>query len=169
MTSFTKPDAKIDAFLSLARAVAAGGGTEAAFKAAEDSFRAAIGFTLFTVMLYDEGHKNSVRFYSSDIGNYPVGGSKPMERNAYYQHVVLEGRAFVANTPDEWKPFYVDYEKVFALGLRSAVNVPIRIGGRTVGSVNILHADRPYSQEDATFGQGLATLLGTALGEIITA
>ncbi|MFD2263352.1 GAF domain-containing protein [Lacibacterium aquatile] len=168
MTSFSAPDAKIEAFLSLARAIAAGGGSDAAFKAAEDSFRAAIGFTLFTVMLYDEGHKNSVRFYSSDTGNYPVGGAKPMDRNAYYQHVVVEGRAFVANTPDEWKPFYVDYEKVFALGLRSAVNVPIRLNGRTVGSVNILHSDRPYTQEDAIFGQGLATLLGTALNDLIT-
>jgi len=168
VTSFSQPDAKIDAFLSLARAVAAGGGTDTVFKAAEDAFRQSIGFTLFTVMLYDEGHKNSVRFYSSDTGNYPVGGSKPMERNAYYQHVVLEGRAFVANTPDEWKPFYVDYEKVFALGLRSAVNVPIRLGGRTVGSVNILHSDRPFTTEDATFGQGLATLLGTALTDLIT-
>lgn len=163
MSHYDRVAAQNEAFRHLSAVVASDGDAAALYTAASQAFEQAVGFSLYTVMLFDPAHSVTKRVYTSDAGNYPVGGTKPLERDAWYQRVVTQALPFVANTPEEWRPYYIDYEKVFSLGLRSAVNAPVRVGGAVVGSVNLLHADRPYAEEDAAVATTLAELLGAGL------
>ena len=71
------------------------------FAAVEALCADAIGQRLFTVMRFDAESFEVERLYTSDAAAYPVGGRKKKARDAWGEHVLVEARAFRANTPEE--------------------------------------------------------------------
>lgn len=77
----------------VAAALAAGGQPGRAFAALDAALASAVGHRLFTVLVLDERHGVSRRFYSSNPKAYPVSGEKPIRRDSeFYRLVVEQGR-----------------------------------------------------------------------------
>ncbi|MES2540231.1 MAG: GAF domain-containing protein [Pseudomonadota bacterium] len=99
---------------------------------------AALGTRLFTVTKLDEEKALFARVFTSHPVEYPVSGTKPMERDGWYDTTIAARRTFVANTPPEFAKYFFDHELIVSLGLGSCINIPVVDGGRVLGTVNIL-------------------------------
>jgi hypothetical protein len=100
---------------------------------------AALGTRLFTLSILDPAAGLSRRAYTSHPVEYPVQGTKPMERDAWHAHCVEGRQTFVANTPEEFRDHFFDHALIESLGLGSAANIPLADGdGPVVATVNLL-------------------------------
>ncbi len=99
---------------------------------------AAVGTRLFTVTKLDEGKALFARVFTSHPVEYPVSGTKPMEKDGWYETTIAGRRTFVANTPPEFAKYFFDHELIVSLGLGSCINVPVVDGAAVLGTVNIL-------------------------------
>lgn len=124
----------------------------------------AIGHRLFTIMRHDPAAGRNRRVHSSDPDAYPVSGFKPIDwDHPWTRHVLIEGRSWVGNGKADIAWAYPDHEKILAMGLGSAMNLPVRWNGRTLGAVNLLHDAGRLTPDDADRGAVLATLAVPAL------
>jgi len=98
----------------------------------------ALGTRLFTVTTVDETAGLARRLYTSHPMEYPVSGTKPLEKDGWYDATVAGRQTFVANTPPEFAKYFFDHELIVSLGLGSCINVPVVDGGQVVGTVNLL-------------------------------
>lgn len=98
----------------------------------------ALGARLFTVTRLDEDRALFARVFTSHPVEYPVSGTKPMEKDGWYDTTIAGRRTFVANTPPEFAKYFFDHELIVSLGLGSCINVPVVEGGGVLGTVNIL-------------------------------
>lgn len=105
-----------------------------------------IGVKLFTVMQLDWANRLSARTYTSHRKAYPVSGTKPINGGAWFDIVHLEKRAFVANTIKEIATVFPDHELIWSLGCGSVINLPVFVGGKLLGTVNLLHEEHFYSE-----------------------
>jgi GAF domain-containing protein len=135
----------------------------ALFAAADALVERTIGHKLFTVMRLHEAAQEVERVYSSDPGPYPVGGRKRKADTPWGRVVLTEGRVFVARTPAEVQRAFADHELIFSLGIGSIMNVPISVGGRRLGTMNVSHDADWFTPEDAEKGRVIAALLTPAL------
>lgn len=100
---------------------------------------AALGTRLFTVTTHDLDAMLFRRAYTSHPVEYPAHGTKPLERDDWFDLCVTRGQTFVANTPDAFERVFFDHALITAMGLGSAVNIPLPdTAGRVVGTVNLL-------------------------------
>lgn len=99
---------------------------------------AALGARLFTVTKLDEAAAQFARVFTSHPVEYPVSGTKPMEKDGWYDATIVGKRTFVANTAPEFAKYFIDHELIVSLGLGSCINLPVVDGGKVVGTVNIL-------------------------------
>jgi hypothetical protein len=99
---------------------------------------AALGTRLFTLTALDAEAGLFRRVYTSHPAEYPVSGTKPMERDGWYDHTIAGRQTFVANTPPEFAKYFFDHALITSLGLGSCINVPVHDGGPVHGTVNIL-------------------------------
>ncbi|MFN3993535.1 MAG: GAF domain-containing protein [Tabrizicola flagellatus] len=99
---------------------------------------AALGTRLFTVTALDEAAAAHRRVYTSHPLEYPVQGTKPMEKDAWHAICVVARRTFVANTPAEFSEHFFDHELIVSLGLGSCANLPVVADGVVLGTVNLL-------------------------------
>ena len=99
---------------------------------------AALGTRLFTVSRLDEDKALFARVFTSHPVEYPVSGTKPMEKDGWYDTTIAGKRIFVANTPPEFAKYFFDHALIVSLGLGSCINVPVVDGAKVLGTVNIL-------------------------------
>lgn len=99
---------------------------------------AALGTRLFTVTRLDQDKALFARVFTSHPAEYPVSGTKPMERDGWYDLTIAGRRTFVANTPPEFARYFFDHDLIVSLGLGSCINVPVVAGDAVLGTVNIL-------------------------------
>lgn len=99
---------------------------------------AALGTRLFTVTALDEGAGLFSRVFTSHPVEYPVSGTKPMERDGWYATTIAGRQTFVANTPPEFAKYFFDHALIVSLGLGSCINVPVVDDGQVLGTVNLL-------------------------------
>lgn len=78
------------------------------------------------------------RAYTSHPAEYPAHGTKPLERDGWFDLCVTRGQTFVANTPDAFERVFFDHALIAAMGLGSAVNIPLSDQNRVAGTVNLL-------------------------------
>lgn len=114
-----------------------------------------LGTRLFTVTTNDFAADLARRAYTSHPVEYPVSGTKPMERNAWYDHVILGHQTFVANTPPEFAVVFFDHALITSLGLGSAVNIPVMDGDVVVGTVNLLAEEGHFTPDRLAAYQAL--------------
>jgi hypothetical protein len=116
---------------------------------------AALGTRLFTVTTVDEQACLARRLYTSHPVEYPVSGTKPMEKDGWYDHTVAGQRTFVANTPPEFAKYFFDHALIVSLGLGSCINVPVVEDGRVLGTVNILAEAEHFAPQKLAAYEGL--------------
>ncbi len=99
---------------------------------------AALGTRLFTVTALDEAALLHRRLYTSHPVEYPAHGTKPLDKDGWYDTCIAARKTFVANTPPEFARYFFDHALITSLGLGSCVNIPVIDGGPVLGTVNLL-------------------------------
>jgi hypothetical protein len=161
--AMTRPD-PVPALRRAAAAHALAGQPAALFGALQDAMGDAIGHRLFTVMRHDAVAGRNRRAHTSDAAAYPVSGFKPVNwDHPWTQRVLVDGTAWVGAGPADIAWAYPDHEKIAAMGLGGAMNLPVRWDGRTLGTVNLLHDAGHFTEADAAIGMVFASLAVPAL------
>lgn len=129
------------------RAIALARTPDEAFGALRALAEAIVGVRLFTVMTVDMAAGVARRAYTSEPAAYPATGTKPIQRNDWFDIVHRDRRPFVANTITEIAQVFPDHELINALGCQSVVNLPVILRGELVATVNMLHETGHYTPQ----------------------
>ena len=148
-----------DELAKLASVVAETPSGEAVFDAAADAACKLIGHKLFTVMAFDADAMEVQRLYSDNPGAYPTGGRKKKRDTAWGRQVLEEDKPYIGYSADDIRTHFNDHEVIIGLGLESVLNMPIRSGGRTLGTMNLLHERDYYGADDLKIASLIAGLL----------
>lgn len=124
---------------------------------------ASLGTRLFTVTRLDEEKGLFARVFTSHPVEYPVSGTKPMERDGWYDTTIAGKRTFVANTPPEFAKYFFDHALIVSLGLGSCINVPVVDGAKVLGTVNILAEAEHFTPERLAAYEALVAAATPAL------
>ena len=109
---------------------------------------ARLGTRLFTLTTHDLAGGLFRRAYTSHPLEYPLHGTKPMVRDAWYDLCITRAEPFVANSPEEFAALYPDHALITAMGLGSAANLPVLADDGTVpATVNLLAGARHFTME----------------------
>ena len=135
------------AFAAFDRVIAEDTASDASWQALQDLSRAVIGAKLFTVTTADMSAEVARREFTSDPQAYPVSGTKPITRDAWFAIVHDEHRTFVANTIRDIAAVFPDHETIWGLGCGSVANIPVVVAGELLGTVNCLDVEHHYSPE----------------------
>lgn len=116
----------------------------ATFAALQTIVKQTVGTKLFTIMTHDASKNMSRRIYSSNEAVYPTGGDKPL-RDTLFSRTVLEDRKpFSALTIEGIAEVFADHELIRSLGCESCCNIPVVIGDRVAGTLNLLDVKGYY-------------------------
>lgn len=126
---------------------------------------AALGTRLFTVTRLDQDKALFARVFTSHPAEYPVSGTKPMERDGWYDLTIAGRRTFVANTPPEFARYFFDHDLIVSLGLGSCINVPVVAGDVVLGTVNILAEAGHFTPEKLEAYEALVAEATPAMAE----
>ncbi|MGS1009465.1 GAF domain-containing protein [Achromobacter anxifer] len=133
---------------TVACGLAQGGQPDSGLNALGAALQERIGYRLFTVLVLDWDAGLSRRCFSTQPAAYPAGGSKPIrEDSEFYATVVQQGEPRLCLTREDCMRAFPDHELIASLGCASAVNVPVRWNGRTLGSLNLLHQAGWYRRD----------------------
>ncbi len=122
-----------------------------------------IGHRLFTVMAFDADNRQVRRIFSSQPAAYPPGGIKTKGQSAWAKQVLDEGQPYIGLNADDIRRHFADHELIASLGLASVLNMPVRVAGRTLGTMNLLHCENFYLPDHLGLARILAGLLGSSL------
>lgn len=126
-----------------------------------------LGTRLFTVTAHDFGAMLFRRIASSHPVEYPATGTKPMARDDWYALCIDRAETFVANTPAEFEALFFDHALITAMGLGSAVNIPVQAGGVVVGTVNLLAGEGHFTAKRLLAYQAAVAQRQGALGALL--
>ena len=105
-----------------------------------------VGVKLFTCSRFDLKAGQAERIYTSDAQAYPLTGLKDIVPNRWTGIVLDERRPFVSSSIEGLRDVFPDHQKIEALGLGAAINLPVFVNGQLLGTANLLHADHAYSE-----------------------
>ncbi len=118
------------------------------FHQLEQQLSEAIGFRLFTVLQVDL--PEVVRVYSSNADAYPVTGRKLMGPTPWGAHVIIEGQPWLGQSPADLEWAFPDHALIASLGCGCCISIPVREDGQTLGTLNLLDAERRYTPDHLT-------------------
>lgn len=128
-------------------AIAAAKDSHSVWEALRDLAFTVAGHRLFTVTTVDMEAGLARRVFTSHPAEYPVSGTKPIHRDAWFDIVHGEKRSFIANTIDDIAKHFPDHELIRSLGCGSVINLPVVLMGELAATINLLHEDRYYTPE----------------------
>ena len=137
----------------------------AIFATVADAADIVIGHKLFTVMVFNAEAMEVSRVYSSNRQAYPPRGMKKKRDTAWGRRVLERGEPYIGCSADDIRANFNDHEIILGLGLQSVLNMPVRIDGKTIGTMNLLHEREYYSTPDFEAASLLAGLLVCPLSE----
>jgi GAF domain-containing protein len=161
--SLSKPSPTVADVADVMEATASQDDAGATFRAVEALARRTVGHKLFTVMRNIEASQEVERLHSSNPAAYPVGGRKQKEGTRWGGIVLDRGEVFLARNPDELRAAFPDHELIRSLGIGAILNVPIRLAGRCIGTMNLCGDAGQYGDADIAPGKVLAALLVPAV------
>lgn len=141
MTEFA--EAHSDFARTLAKATTA----EAAYAALYQLTQAVIGVRLFTVMTVDMEAGLASRAFTSDPQSYPGSGTKPIERNSWFEIVHDRHECFVANTIEDIAKVFADHDRIASLGCGSVMNLPVFEDGTLLATINFLEGEGYFTPD----------------------
>lgn len=121
--------------------------SDAPWTALDALAQAIVGAKLFTVTMVDTDAEVARRLYTNMPDSYPVSGTKPMNPDVWHQQVIVGKQMFVMNTLEAIAGHFADWELIGSLGCRSCVNMPVVVGGKVLGTVNMLDVENHFSPE----------------------
>ncbi|MHA6844542.1 GAF domain-containing protein [Ralstonia syzygii] len=135
----------------------------AAWTALDAALAEVFGHRLFTVLVYDDCEQRLVRVHSSRPDINPVGGCKAVLPGLWTRQVLIEGAAYIGRTREDLRDVFADHEVLFSIGCESVLNIPIRRGGITLGSLNLLNGPGAYRATDIPTAKLFAQLVSAAM------
>jgi hypothetical protein len=147
---------------SFLAALAAPDQPRATFAALEAITKATVGTTLFTATTHDVVAMRSTRVYSGNEAAYPTGGWKPLKPNLWTKTVLDGQRTFSALTIEEIAVVFPDFELIRSLGCESAMNLPVIVAGKVIGTLNLLAAKGYYTPARVEQAQELVPFVAVA-------
>ncbi|MDB5761615.1 MAG: hypothetical protein JWQ21_610 [Herminiimonas sp.] len=133
------------------------------WKAIDEALAEALGHRLFTVLAYADESAKLVRLYSSRPEVNPVGGMKDVVPSPWAQSVLIAGEPYIGRTREDIKEVFFDHEILWGIGCESVLNMPVRLGGRSLGSLNMLDVAGNYDVEDIPVAKIFAQLTAPVL------
>jgi hypothetical protein len=124
---------------------------------------AGLGTRLFTVTALDDRAALHRRVYTSHPLEYPLQGTKPLDKDAWYAACVSARKPFVANSPAEFEQHFFDHALIVSLGLGSCVNLPVVTGSEVQGTVNLLAEAGHFTADRLAAYQALVSAVEPAL------
>lgn len=103
-----------------------------------------VGTRLFTCSRFDLAAGQAERIFTSDPAAYPLTGLKEIVPNRWTEIVLDRKEPFLAPDIEGLRDVFPDHEKIEALGLGAAINLPVFVGGRLLGTANLLDANHRY-------------------------
>lgn len=128
------------------------------------------GHSLFTILIYAPALGKASRVYSTRPDLHPLGtrqpqGSRhtdlgtPPQREAWVQEVFVQGDTWRGSTKEALKAVFEDWELLWSVGLGSVLNIPVRVEGETIGSLNILDREHAYDAAQLEIGILIAQMV----------
>jgi len=145
--------------MSLTGTIAEAEGPDEIFASVADAAKSCIDYKLLTIMAFDAERMRVTRLYSSNPDTYPLGGGKEKRDTPWGRQVLIEGRPFISASKEDIRENFDDHNSIFELGLKSVMNIPVRIYGRTIGTLNFLNDASVYNAQDLEWGLFLAAQL----------
>ena len=106
-----------------------------------------IGLKLLTLTTFNIHNAVAQRVFSNMPNEYPVSGSKPIERSNWTEIVLDNHRSFIANNIDDIAKVFSDFKLIQSLGCESVCNLPIIVDGKLLGTVNCLDEENYFTSE----------------------
>lgn len=121
-----------------------------------------LGHRLFTALRYDVAAGMAHRLYSSAPDLYPASGSKRISTAPALRRMVDTGMPLLTPDAAAVRENFPDADAIFSLGCASVLNLPVIVGGRLLGQVNLLHQAGHYPPWAVEVGMVLAALAAPA-------
>ena len=122
-----------------------------------------IGHKLFTILKFDKINSNLERVYTSKPREYPLQGKKDVIRNFWQVQVLEMGVVYIGYNSQDIKNSFADFDLIEKLGCRSFMIIPVKSGDNIMGSVNLLHEESWYSDNDVKIAQNLVSIISGVL------
>lgn len=129
------------------------------FIAVDALAKKAIGHRVCSIFRYIDATAEVERIYSSSPATHPAGGRKRIADYPHNQAVLALGEIYVAKDRDAVAHTYKEPERIFALGVTSIMNVPVRYQGRNVGALNLFGEAGWYGEACYPVARTIAGLL----------
>ncbi|RMD42885.1 hypothetical protein DV735_g2168, partial [Chaetothyriales sp. CBS 134920] len=134
------------------------------------------GYQLLTVLKYSS-ETGATRLHSTNVKLHPLGHRDPVtsesdkgaapptppSRPAWIKKVLVDGETWRGSTREDLKLVFEDWELLWHAGLGSVLNIPVRIHGRTIGSLNVLDKEHAYDDADLAIGILIAQLVAPTI------
>ncbi len=117
------------------------------FAALDQLVQREVGAIIFSCTIFDLKEGKAERVYTNQPEAYPLSGLKDIIANAWTRKVLDNGEAFVANSIAEIAEVFPDHPLIAELGCGAAVNVPIKVSGSFLGTINLLEKAGYYTPE----------------------
>ena len=122
-----------------------------------------IGHKLFTILKFDKKNSKLERIYTSNPREYPLQGKKDVIRNYWQVQVLEKGIAYIGYNSQDIKNSFSDFDLIKKLGCSSVLIIPVKSRGNIKGSVNLLHEESWYSDNDVKIAQSLVSVISATL------
>lgn len=132
------------AFLALVRQA---GSTQPLFDFVAGLIGETIGSKLTTATLFDVPAGRLRRLYTQNAAAYAVGGFKPIPDNQWTETLIRRQQIYTALSLEAIAVDFADWQLIGSLGCESIANLPIVVGGQTIGAFNLLHEAGYYTPE----------------------
>lgn len=133
------------------------------YAAAADAAATHLGHQLFTIMVFHANTMEVERVYSNRPQEYPVGGRKQKRDTEWGRQVLDRGEPYFGRSIDDIRRHFHDHAVIEGLGLSAILNIPVRIAGKTIGTMNLLDAGPHYREADLAYAGLVAGLIAPRL------
>ena len=127
--------------------VAENGSADDMFEQLDGLVQARAGAIIFTCSTFDPATLRASRVYTNRPNQYPLSGLKDIAPGRWTEKVLDRGETFVANTIEEIAEVFPDHELIASLGCGSVVNVPVKLAGVILGTINLLDKPGHYAAQ----------------------
>ena len=115
-----------------------------------------LGTILFTITRLDPAAGVVWRDYTSHPVEYPAQGTKPLDKDDWYDACIGAQKTFVANTPEGFSAHFFDHALITAMGLGSVINIPVADAAGAVRlTVNLLAGPGHFTAERVAMYEAL--------------
>ena len=140
----------------------------AVYDAAAKASDALVGHQLFTIMVFHAETMEVERVYSNRPKDYPVGGRKHKRDTEWGRRVLECGEPYIGYSADDIRRHFNDHALILGLGLTAILNMPVRIAGKTIGTMNLLDGIAHYREADLGSAGLIAGLIAPRLQIAVT-